>query len=145
MSILIIPNIVAQRYEYNNEDHYWKKPARIWLKVIWWYCYLADYGNVGESTKTMLLKPMFNTDTILNLVERSGKRGTDIGLYHEILTAYSNVPLEIIKDFNKKRNNKSDTLFRAIMRLNTSRIIVMEPNFCSGGIRGYVNSMISQF
>ena len=145
LSVMIIPHIVADRFDFKNEDHYWKKPVRIWLKAIWWYCYLADYGDIGPSTKTMLLQPMFNTDTILNLVERPGKRGTDIGLYHEILTAYSNVPLQKIKDFNKNRKSQSDTLFRAIMRLNTSRIIVMEPNFCLGGIHGYVNSMISQF
>ena len=31
LSIKVIPDVVAERWGYDNESHYWSKPARIWL------------------------------------------------------------------------------------------------------------------
>lgn len=134
LSIVIIPHIVAKRWGYDNEDHYWKKPLRIWLATIWWYIHLSWQGN-AEDTKKLLLK--FNTDIVLNLVERSGKEGRNFEVSNLIMKVYGYLPKETIAAYGNK-TQKSDSLFRAVMRLNTARIIVSEPAFCQGGVRGYV-------
>ena len=65
LSIMVIPSVVEERWGYDNEDHYWKKPTRIWLRSIWWYVYIAKRESVKE-TRSMLLMDKFSTDTILN-------------------------------------------------------------------------------
>jgi len=143
LSVMVVPDIVAERWSFDNEDHYWKKPTRIWLRSIWWYVELT-WDVSDEVTKKRLLLPRFNTDTILNLVERVGKFGTNKVLYKRIIQVYSEIPENYITAF-KKRSKKSDDLFRAIMRLNTARSIVVEPSFCNGGESGYVKGLLSEF
>ena len=36
-------------------------------------------------------------------------------------------------------------MFRAVMRLNTARTIVVEPAFCEGGTQGYVTQLFNSF
>lgn len=142
LSIMVVPNIVAQRWNYDNEDHYWKKPARIWLRSIWWYTHIA-YKKDENSTQNMLMMPRFTTDTILNLVERTGKKGTEVKLYNAILWKYSKLNEKIISDFQKHSSKNSD-LFRSVMRLNTAKILVVEPYFCKNGVDGYVDELFDE-
>ena len=114
----------------------WKRPMRIWLKSLWWYVHFSWCGSL-EETEILLLKPMFSTDTILNLVERSGKNGTNIDLYRDIIKTYSCLGADVIERF-KNRGLKETDLFRAIMKLNTAKIIVTEPSLCMGGVHGYI-------
>ena len=143
LSLVVIPDIVAKRWSFDNEDHYWKKPTRIWLRSIWWYIHLS-WQNGSNETKEMLLSPMFSTDTILNLVERSGRDGMNIEVYKMIMKKYSLQNQETLQKF-KESSKKGDDLFRAVMRLNTARILVFEPSFCDGGIEGYVTGLFNAF
>ena len=45
LSLKVVPDVVAKRWNFDNEDHYWKKSVRIWLKVLWWYVHLSWQGN----------------------------------------------------------------------------------------------------
>lgn len=139
LSIMVIPEVVEERWGYDNEDHYWRKPTRVWLRSIWWYIYISMNDNL-EETRTMLMMDKFSTDTILNLIERSGRDGMNINVYKCIIKLYSFVKKEAIYEF-KKKSKKSDDLFRAVMRLNTARSVVLEPEFYYGGIVGYVFSL----
>ena len=143
LSIMVIPDIVEERWGYDNEDHYWKKPTRIWLRSIWWYIYIANDDNLKE-TESMLLKDRFSTDTILNLIERSGRDGTNITVYKNIIKVYSLIDKDTLNEY-KKKSKKGDDLFRAVMRLNTARSVVIEPDFCDGGSSGYVISLFNAF
>lgn len=143
LSIMVIPEVVEERWGYDNEDHYWRKPTRIWLRSIWWYVYISMNHDLKE-TKLMLLMDKFSTDTILNLIERSGRDGININVYKSIIKVYSLVKKEVIEDF-KKKSKKGDDLFRAVMRLNTARSVVIEPDFYNGGTLGYVFSLFESF
>ena len=91
---------------------------------------MRDTG--ASATKEMLLSSNFTTDTILNLVERTGRSGTNISVYRYIMTRYSTV------------NKAEDKDFRKIMKLNTAKAVVLEPAFCVGGVQGYVESIFSE-
>ena len=48
--------------------------------------------------------------------------------------------MTIVK-FKKQLTSGSDSLFRAVMRLNTARGLVEDPCLCIGGVEGYVGSL----
>lgn len=131
MSLRVVPDLVGERWGNTNADHFYTKPSRIWLKTMWWYFYLSFNKDV-ETTKSMLLSDAFSTDTILNLVERTGRCGTNIAVYRGIMTKYS--ALEDVADKD----------FRNVMKLNTAKAVVIEPVFCDGGISGYVDSLFNE-
>lgn len=132
LSLKVVPDLVGERWGNDNADHYYVKPSRIWLKTIWWYIFLSLRRNDADATKEMLLTDNFSTDTILNLVERTGRAGTNIALYRRIMSEYDSL------------EDVSDKDFRNIMKLNTAKAMVMEPTFCDGGIEGYVRSLIKE-
>ena len=143
LSIMVIPDVVAKRWGYENEDHYWKRPSRIWLRSVWLYVHIANENTISE-TRTMLLNERFSTDTILNLIERSGRDGININVYRNIIKVYSIINKETLYIY-KKKSKKGDDLFRAVMRLNTARGVVVEPEFCIRGTLGYVCSLFESF
>ncbi len=132
LSLKVVPNIVGKRWDNNNADHYYTKPSRIWLKTLWWYFYLSLTSGNTKTTERMLLSGNFSTDTILNLVERTGKYGTNIKVYRSIMAYYS------------KLKDVSDSDFRKIMKLNTAKSVVIEPVLFEGGINGYVESLFKE-
>lgn len=142
MSIKVVPDIVAERWGYDNESHYWSKPSRIWLRQIWWYVHLSWQGNI-KSTEQILESGNFSTDTILNLEERTGRNGTYIDVYRMIMYFYGNLPASTIDEFNKRirKNDKHATLFRTIMKLNTAKSVVIDPALYLGGTIEYVKSL----
>jgi len=129
MSLKELPDLVHVRWG-TNEDHFWRKPRRIWLKSMWWYVHLSWQGD-EFSTRKILEKKNRSTDTILQLVERSGTGGYRIDLYREIMRQTA-------------INEISTAEFRSIMLLNTARLASVEPEFHEGGIRGYVHSLIER-
>ena len=131
LSLRVIPDLVGKRWGNNNADHYYTKPSRIWLKTLWWYYYLSFNKDV-KTTKEMLLTDAFSTDTILNLVERTGRSGTNILVYRGIMSKYA-----AIEDAGPKD-------FRNVMKLNTAKAVVIEPVFSIGGISGYVESLFNE-
>ena len=136
LSVKVVPHIVADRWGKDNEEHFWKRSTRIWLSSIWWYIHLSWQGNV-ESTLEVLESPGFDTDIILNMVERTGRKGYNTDVYRYIMYYYSKVP----EDIKKHMNEKQRTLFRAIMKLNTAKTMVIEPGLYIGGEREYVRSL----
>lgn len=140
LSVCVVPNLVYERWSGKAEDHFWKKPSRIWLRSIWWFAYLG-WNNDAVDTYNLLKGEMFNTDIISGTVERTGRKGTPINVYKKILHTYAKLPISSKQDFSSSAEGKSDTLYRSIMRLNTAKIIVVEPELYEGGVEGYVNGL----
>lgn len=138
LSLKVIPDAVAVRWGKENDSHYWSTPGRIWLKQIWWYIYLS--WNADETTtRTIVESPNCSTDTILNFVERTGKKGTCVDAYRCIVYLYSLFPANMVSEYKKK--GKNHDLFRVVMKLNTARMMVAEPSLCVGGCEGYARKL----
>ena len=83
-----------------------------------------------------------NSDVVQGIVDRSGKKGTYIEVYRELILQYSLLEYSTIVKFKKQLTFGSDSLFRAIMRLNTARCLVIDPCLVPDGVKGYVKSLI---
>lgn len=129
LALKVVPNLVGSRWGNDNEEHYYTKPNRNWLKAIWWYVHLSMKRGGLERTKSMLLSGGFSTDTILNLVERSGRHGTNVAVYRAIMSKFASLDKPTMEGF------------RRVMKLNTAKSVVIEPVFFTGGIEGYVSSL----
>ena len=138
LSVYVIPHLVYERWEEKADDRYWKKPARIWLRSIWWFAYLGWNSDVDGTIK-LLSADNLNTDVILNTVERTGRKGTHIETYRSILHIYAELDPTQLKQYMPK--SKSETLFRAVMKLNTAKLLVLEPSLCTGGADGYARNL----
>ncbi len=140
LSVKVVPDVIAERWGKDNESHYWSKPARIWLRSIWWYVHLSWQGDMA-TTARVLESPCFTTDSILNLEERTGRKGTFINVYRYIMYYYSHVPQNVLDNFNKKTKTQQDDLFRVIMKLNTAKVVVIDPALYLGGEKEYVRAL----
>lgn len=143
IAVAVIPNIVGERWGDNRENYFWKQSNRLWPKTVWWFIHLT-WHNSSEETKRILLQKHFNSDTIQGIVERTGKKGTYVEVYREIISQYSLLDYSVILKFKKQMSLGSDSLFRAIMRLNTARSLVTDPCLTRDGVPGYVKSMIDE-
>lgn len=138
ISLRVIPDAIAVRWGKDNDSHYWSTSGRIWLKQIWWYIYLS--WNTDElTTRKIVESPNCSTDTILNFVERTGKKGTCVDAYRWIIYLYSMIPSYMVTAYKKK--DKNHDLFRVVMKLNTARMMVSEPTLCVGGCEGYAKKL----
>jgi hypothetical protein len=140
LSVKVVPNVVAERWGYDNESHFWSKPARIWLRSIWWYVHLSWQGDISSTAK-VLESACFSTDSILNLEERTGRKGTFINVYRFIMYYYSRIPKITLDEFNKRTKTQQDDLFRVVMRLNTAKVMVVDPALYLGGEKEYVRAL----
>lgn len=127
IQIYVIPDIIKSRVGCN-DDAFYKKPNRLYLKRIWWYIHLSMHQNSLENAKNIILNPCNNTDTILQMVDRSGKHGYRIKLYRMIM-------------YYKSQKNMGGDLFRELLKLNNARIKVIDPYLVNGGIESYVNKL----
>lgn len=140
LSVSVVPDVVAQRWGKDNVDHYYSKPTRIWLRSIWWYIHLAWQGDM-KKTESVVSAKHFTTDTILNFEERTGRKGTCVDAYRKIIYYYSLIPEQKLKEYSKKKSKNSDDLFRVVMKLNTAKMMVMEPALCLGGEDEYAKEL----
>ena len=142
LSLKVCPHLIEQRWGKDNEGRYWSRPSRIWFRQIWWYVHLS-WQNDMETTEEVLKSPRFSTDTILNLVERTGRKGTYIEVYKYIMYYYQYISETEMQRFKSLYNSKGrkDDLFRIIMKLNTAKTMVIEPALYEGGTDGYVRSL----
>lgn len=140
LSLKVVPNIVTERWGKDNESHFWKRGTRIWLRAIWWYVHLSWQGDIDD-TLSIIESPCFTTDTILNLVERAGRKGYYTNVYRYIMYFYSRVSQEELINFNKNTKKEADSLFRILMKLNTAKTMVIDPALSLGGEREYVRSL----
>lgn len=132
LALKVIPDLLGARWGNDNADHYFTKPSRIWPKALWWYYELSYKNGSLTDTKALLLSRNFSTDTIENLVERTGRFGTNVGVYRLIMDKYAPLKDVVGKDF------------RRVMKLNTAKAMVLEPAFCEGGVTGYVDSLFKE-
>ncbi len=125
IQLKVCPQIIKYRYGIN-EDRYYKESRRMWLKTLWWYVYLAWKDN-EETTKKILSEN--TTDTILNIIDRTGTYGYRRELFNEIL----------YKKYLYKVTDRDQ--FRKIMTLNTMKVQVIDPFLVNGGIEKYVEEL----
>ena len=85
LSMCVVPDLVARRWGKGAEIRYYKQSGRIWLKTIWWYIHLSWQGNVRD---TMNVIAANTTDQVLQLVDRSGKKGYFVDVYRKIMYYY---------------------------------------------------------
>ncbi|UTR10188.1 hypothetical protein MM300_20285 [Evansella sp. LMS18] len=133
ISIKIIPDIVYYRWGLN-PSRYWKEPRRIWIKTLWWYIHLSWQGNAEATLKVLENN---TTDEIVQIVERSGPSGYRVDLSREIMFYYGNI--------DKELKTRGGQIFRRVMKLNTTRVKVIEPAFYRGGEREYVKELFEYF
>lgn len=136
LSVLVVPDIVAQRWGKDNDSHFWSQPTRNWLRSLWWFVHLSWQGSL-DATNELLSCPHFTTDTILNFEERTGRKGTYVEAYRNIIKCYASVP----KSMLKPRGKSSDDLFRVVMKLNTAKLLVLDPALYLGGEEAYAKSL----
>ena len=86
-----------------------------------------------EKTEEVVSAKHFTTDTILNFEERTGRKGTCVDAYRRIIYYYSCVSEQELREYSKRKSKNSDDLFRVVMKLNTAKMMVMEPALCLGG------------
>lgn len=134
LSVKVVPDIVKNRYDCNPKYYGGGNSNRIWLKTIWWFIHLSWQGTL-ENTRRILLRNQFTTDTILNLGDRSGRNGVHVDTYRKIVQFYAEIPSEY--------KSRSQDLFRTVMKLNTAKILSVEPSLCSGGEEEYVRTLFS--
>jgi hypothetical protein len=125
LSLKVVPDLVAGRWAQLQEERFWRGRSRIWLRVVWWLVHLAWQGS-EEQTREVLAD--VTADTIAQLVERPGRGGFRIELSRTLFR-------------ERSRCRLTQTGFRALMKLNTARVIVTEPSFCDGGVEGYVGEL----
>ncbi len=136
LAVCVAPDLTAKRYNKDHEDHpdrFWKKPKRIWLRVLWWYIYLSWQGS---QTATFNALKDNSTDEILQLVDRCGRGGYRTELYREVIRQHA------LQDPSERRRKQ---MFRKVLKLNTARTQVVEPSLFPGSNEGYVSHLIAYF
>jgi len=131
LAVQVMPDLVERRWQSNNgihaKDHFWAKPQRSWLKSLWWYAHLScQNDDRALSEKCVLLG---NTDSIQHIVERPGPGGFRVDLCRELMRRIGNRSINVSK-------------LKKVLKLNTSRVCLVEPELYAGGIAGYVDSLV---
>ncbi len=134
ISIRIVPEIIKERWpnESSWNDHFFRKSNRIYLKALWWYVYLSWQGNIDDTRRVLENN---SADTIVQLVERAGHHGYRTNLYREIMRRY----------FLLGESERNMQYFRKVMKLNTARIVSIEPEMAYNGVEGYVEELFDYF
>ncbi|MDC0322702.1 DUF6339 family protein [Verrucomicrobiales bacterium] len=129
LALQVVPEHVRSRWPEKNgsqrEQYFWKGSSRLWMKSIWWYCHLSWQGD-RESTADVLENG--TTDTRSALVERPGPGGFRVELCREIMKRLADIP--------------NEDAFRKIMKLNTAKVRLVEPEFYRGETAGYVDNLL---
>lgn len=129
LSVCVVPDLVEKRYGTDHPDRFWKKPKRLWLRVLWWYIYLSWQGSAQMTIETLKDN---STDEILQLVDRCGRGGYRVDLYRAMMKKNGEI------DPAERRKKE---VFRKMMVLNTARVQVVEPSLTERGNAGYVDSL----
>ncbi|MDY7581297.1 hypothetical protein [Pseudomonas sp. CCI3.1] len=127
-SIKLLPDLVAKRWKQVPESRFFSGRSRIWLRAIWWTVHLTWQGT---EARTREILATVTTDTIVQLVERPGRAGFRVELTRRLFS-------------ERNLHNPSQEQFRAIMKLNTAKILILEPSFHEGGMVGYVRRLFKE-
>lgn len=139
LSCKVFPDITYERYPnpekeirekggHLNHKRFYSHTRRIWLKTLWWYVFLSWQGT---TEKTYEVLKDFGTDTISDLIERTGQ-GYRLALYRRLMEAYSHV------------ENKSSELFNRIQKQNLVDCRTTEPALVKDAEKGYVETLFDQ-
>lgn len=131
LAIRLVPDLVYIRWGLKPE-RFWSNNRRVWLKTLWWYIHLSDQGSIEKTNQ--ILKSN-TSDEIVQLVERAGSYGYRVALSREIMKQFA--PYSQKKDSSK--------LFRKVMKLNTARCKMIEPELVPGGTETYVRELFTYF
>lgn len=132
LSIKVAPDLIFHRWGLRPE-RFWSRGRRIWLKTLWWYIHLSFQGTVDRTHKTLRNN---TSDEIVQLVERAGQFGYRVDLYREIMKQYGPIA---------ENSKESSSLFRKVMKLNTARCKMIEPQLVTGGLQAYVRELFEYF
>ena len=125
LSLRVLPDRVQARWPHAPAERFWRGRSRIWLRVNWWLIHLAWQGS-EEKTRVVLAD--VTTDTVVQLIERPGRGGFRVELTRALFS-------------ERSRRKFTQSEFRALMKLNTARVMVTEPWLSDGGIGGYVREL----
>ena len=125
LSLEVLPDLVAARWEDYQPARFWSSRSRIWLRAVWWFVHLSWQGNEQD---TRVILDGITTDDMVQLVERPGRHGFRIGLCRAIMRA---------RALRRAREAGSER-FREIMTLNTVKAVMTEPELHEKGLDGYV-------
>lgn len=139
LSCKVFPDITYERYPkpekeirekggHLNHKRFYSHTRRIWVKTLWWYIFLSWQGSAD---KTYEVLKDFGTDTISDLIERTGQ-GYRLILYRRLMEAYSRV------------ENKSSDLFNSIQKQNLVDCRTTEPALVKNAEKGYVEALFKQ-
>lgn len=132
INVKVLPDIIYKRFKKEisdnpkriNYDRYIDISRRLYFKSLWWYAHLSaqfDSKNEIDEAKTLeVLKPQ-TTDTIAQLVERSGSLGYRVDFSRALL-------LKLTEDLPSKVA-KQEEFLRGIMCMYTATTPVVEPGF----------------
>lgn len=132
LSLKVAPDLIFHRWGLRPE-RYWSRGRRGWFKTLWWYIHLSHQGTIERTYRVLESN---TADEIVQLVERAGAYGYRVGLYREIMKQYSPIA-------NERKDSSS--LFRKIMKLNTARCKMVEPELAFGGVETYVRELFDYF
>ena len=137
LSIRVIPDIVAARWGGLNEDRFYKRNWRIWLKSLWWYIHLTECGDDETfdmgATREMLKDN--SQDIIYLLLDHVGDGFRDT-LYHVLMKHY----YEVCRT-TKIKGSRED-FCRAIMLQHQIRSTVVDPVL--EGEKAYVEGLFNR-
>ena len=137
ISLNIVPDLVAQRWGNENaEKRFIGSFNRMWLSSIWWYIHLSYMGSI-DKTKSLLEKNFFNTDTILNFVDRTGG-GYRVDIYRMLIRKFAEY-----SDYAKISGTTSMKYFRNIMKMYLAKSMTVLPDLCDKGADGFITSIFN--
>lgn len=138
----VMPEVIYDRFSTNGKiddalkAHFYSKAVRIYPYDLFWYYEIFSKGTEQE-TYDFLSKKCFSTDTILNTIERMGRKGFRKDIFRSILNKYSTL------DFSKFPSTKPNLILRSILIQHTSKNAVFIPDCYEGGVDGYVEMLFN--
>ncbi len=141
LSLVVVPDLVFQRHG-TQKEYYYSKDVRIYLSTMWWYAHMSWQGSTEDTEQAIENN---STDTILNLVERPGKRGVHLMVYRAIMKYYGMLgKLErkvSISDSASEMTSVNVNLFRRVMTLHTAKSQVINPDLYERGASDYARML----
>lgn len=128
LSLEVFPDLVYERVK-DTSERFYANGRRIWLKRIWWYIHLSWQGSYEKTYE--VLKDN-TSDEILQLVDRSGSGGYRTDLTREIMRQHS-------------LSSRKPRFLRRILKLNVTRLKIIEPSLVVGGTSIYVEELYDYF
>ena len=130
----VIPDQISRRWSPDNgsirDDRFWKKPWRIYLKILWWYVYLSYNESLDH---TMELLKYNSSNDISQLVERSGE-GFRVEYIREIMRRFGELPPEC---------HGKDTLSHILM-MNNIMCTRIDPELNGLSVEAHVDELFKR-